>query len=105
MDEGVKSPFGRLGAEQISDSKFNEMIGMFREMFPKSIVLNHGVEQHAPPPWPLEVHFSENGPEIQYTEYVIEIIETGQEIVLTLDGVRSLADLLNGLIEAAEGSV
>ncbi len=99
MGEVIKWPFGILGAEEISVSKVNEM---FREMFPKSIVLNHGVERHAPPPWPLEVHFSENGPELQYTEFVIEIIETGQEIVLTLDGVRSLANLLNGLIETED---
>ncbi len=109
MSEVIKwrSPFGRLGAEQISDSKFNEMVGMFDEMFSKSIVINHGVERHAQPPWPLEVHFSENGPELRYEEYVIEIIETGQEIVLTVDGMRSLASLLNEAVEAAdaEGSV
>ncbi len=99
MGEGAKwqSPFGRLGAERISDTKFREML----------MILKHGAERHAPPPWPLEVHFTENGPELRYTKFVIEIIETGQEIILTLDGMRSLADLLSEVIEVedARGAV
>ncbi len=96
-----RSPFGRLGAERISDSKFNELLDIFGQLGAASVA-TPVVHRHAKPPWPLEVHFSENGPEIQYMEFVIEIIETGQEIVLTLDGMRSLANLLNEAIEVED---
>ena len=93
----------KRGSEvEISDSEFSEMMGIFSEISSENLPLKYGSHLHAPPPWPLEVHQTDHGPEVRYIEFAIEIKETGQIVTLTLDGLRSLANFLNEIIEAED---